>query len=367
MSENEKNEKELKRKREEISYIDDEIINLLNKRAIISSDIGEIKKKLNLEVYQPHREAEVIEYVKNKSLKLKPSHLEAIWKEIIGACKDIQGSIVKIGYLGPKGTFTHQAALDFFPKAGSEFIAFKNILEIFEGIEKDILEFGVVPIENSLQGTVRETLDLLIEKNLVIYGEVELRIIQNLIAMEKSNLTKINNLYSHPQGFAQSRTWIKANLPKAKLINTSSTAEAVRMVKELNDEANAAIGAEIACNIYNLKILNSKIEDNSLNFTRFLIISKEENKIQSGKIRSSIVYVTKHVPGALFNVLRLFAEGDVNLLKIESRPRRKGRWEYIFLMDFEGDARNDPKIHKIFEEMNKSVIWFKILGAYPMN
>ena len=362
----EKKRIDLKEKRKEILKIDYEIFDLLNKRANLSSKIGEIKKMLNLEVYQPHREAEVIEHVKNKPSKLKPSHIEAIWKEIMGACKDIQGSIVKIGYLGPMGTFTHQAALDYFPKAGSEFIALKDILQVFEGIEKDVLEFGVVPIENSLQGTVRDTLDLLIEKNLSIYGEVELRIVQNLIGKEGSNLSKIKNVYSHPQGFAQARSWLKANLPNVNIINTSSTAEAVRLVKELNDEASAAIGARIASEIFNLKILNSNIEDNPQNYTRFLIISKEKNKVKAERIKSSIIYVTKHTPGALFNVLRLFAEGNVNLLKIESRPRRKGRWEYIFLMDFEGDAQNDPKIKQILEEMNSSVIWYKILGSYPI-
>jgi len=367
MNDKEKNDKELEDFRKAISNIDNEIIDLLNKRGKVAQKIGEIKKKLKLEVYQPDREKEVIERMKKNTSLLKPVNVEAIWKEIIGACKDIQGSIVKVGYLGPIGTFTHQAALDFFPNAGTEFIACKNILEIFENIEKDILEFGVIPIENSLQGTVRDTLDLLIEKDLIIYGEIELRIIQNLISMKDSDLSKIHNIYSHPQAFAQTRTWIKTNIPNAKLINTNSTAEAVRIIKELNDQTNAAIGTEFSSKIYDLKIIHSKIEDNPSNYTRFLIISKEENKIKEGKIRTSIVYVTKHVPGALFQVLKLFADANINLLKIESRPRRKGRWEYIFLMDFEGDAKNDAKVQDLLKKMNESVIWYKILGSYPIS
>ena len=367
MNDEDKNKKELNGFRNEISQIDDEILELLNKRGNIAQKIGELKKELKLEVYQPHREKEVISRIKEHSSLLKPTNLEAIWKEIVGACKAIQGSIIKVGYLGPLGTFTHQAALDYFPNAGTEFIACKNILEIFENIEKDTLEFGVIPIENSLQGTVRDTLDLLIEKELIIYGEIELRIIQNLISMKNSDLSKIKNVFSHPQAFAQTRTWIKTNLPNVSLINTNSTAEAVRNIKELNDSSNAAIGTEFSSKIYDLKIINSKIEDNPSNYTRFLVISKEENKIKEGKIRTSIVYVTKHVPGALFHVLKLFADADINLLKIESRPRRKGRWEYIFLMDFEGDAKNDNKIQKVLEEMNQSVIWYKILGSYPIS
>ncbi len=282
----------------------------------------------------------------------------------MGACKIIEGSIVKVGYLGPKGTFTHQAALEFFPKAGTNFIECKNNSKIFESIEKDITEFGVIPIENSLQGTVRDTLDLLIEKNLIIYGEVELRIIQNLISLKDSKLSNIKNIFSHPQAFAQSKNWLKKNIPTAKLINTNSTAEAIQKVKELNDKSNAAIGTEFACDLYDLLVYNSKIEDNSSNFTRFLIISKTGNKIKEGKIKTSLVYVTKHIPGALYQVLKIFAEANINLLKIESRPRRIGRWEYIFLMDFEGD-KEDPKIIKVLEKMESSVIWFKILGSFP--
>jgi chorismate mutase/prephenate dehydratase len=367
LDDNKKNRKELDEKRIEISKLDNEIFERLNKRGEIAQKIGEIKKKLKLEVYQPHREKEVIDNIKKKASILKPTNLEAIWKEIIGACKDVQGSIVKVGYLGPIGTFTHQAAMNFFPNAGTEFLPCKNILEIFENIEKDILEFGVIPIENSLQGTVRDTLDLLIEKNLLIYGEIELRIIQNLISLKESDISKINIVYSHPQAFAQTRTWIKINIPNAKLINTNSTAEAIRIIKELNDSSNAAIGTEFASKVYDLKIVNSKIEDNPSNYTRFLIISKEENKIKKGKIRTSIVYVTKHIPGALFQVLKLFADADINLLKIESRPRRTGRWEYIFLMDFEGDVKNDLEIQELLLKMKESVIWYKILGSYPIN
>ncbi|MFW9942098.1 MAG: prephenate dehydratase, partial [Candidatus Thorarchaeota archaeon] len=226
-------------------------------------------------------------------------------------------------------------------------------------------DFGVIPIENSLQGTVRETLDLLIEKNLIIYGEIELRIIQNLITIKSSDLSKIHTIISHPQAFAQTRIWIKTNLPNASLISVNSTAEAVLRVKELNDESHAAIGTEFSSQVYNLKVLSSNIEDTPSNFTRFLIISKRENDYKEGKIKTSVVFVTRHTPGALYRVLKIFADANINLLKIESRPRRRGRWEYIFLMDFEGD-KTEEKIIKIFKKMNENVIWYKILGSYPM-
>ncbi|MFW9825589.1 MAG: prephenate dehydratase [Candidatus Thorarchaeota archaeon] len=365
MSDPENLEKELSKLREEVDKIDDELIDLLNKRGKNVIKIGELKNKLNLKVFQPQREKVIIERLKNKSTIFKGSSIEAIWEEIMSASKLIQGLKNRIGYLGPDGTFTHQAALEYFPKAGSEFISSNSSLEIFELIEKDLVDFGVIPIENSLQGTVRETLDLLIEKNVLIYGEIELRIVQNLISLENSELSKINTIISHPQAFAQSRAWIKANLPNVAIISVSSTAEAARRVKELNKESHAAIGTEISSQIYNLKIISSNIEDNPLNFTRFLIISKRENKQKGGKIKTSVIFVTKHTPGSLYRVLKIYADNNINLLKIESRPRRKGRWEYIFLMDFEGD-KDDPQIIKILEKMNENVIWYKILGSYPM-
>ncbi|MFX0083688.1 MAG: prephenate dehydratase [Candidatus Hodarchaeota archaeon] len=364
--ENQNNLKEeLRKLREEINEVDDTIVELLNNRGNIVTKIGELKNKLNMKIFQPQREKEIIDRLKRKSIIYKNSSIEAIWKEIMSASQLIQGEITKIGYLGPKGTFTHQAALEFFPKSGSEFIPASSSLEIFENVEKDLIDFGVIPIENSLQGTVRETLDLLIEKNLIIYGEIELRIIQNLISVKSSDISKIQTIISHPQAFAQTRIWIKTNLPKANLISVNSTAEAVRRVQESNEESFAAIGTEFSSQFYDLKVLSSNIEDNPLNFTRFLIISKRENDDKEGKIKTSLVFVTKHIPGALYRVLKIFADANINLLKIESRPRRRGRWEYIFLMDFEGD-KNEEYIRKIFEKMNENVIWFKILGSYPM-
>ena len=357
--------KELRELREDINKIDDDLVDLLNKRGISVIKIGDLKNKLNLKVLQPQREKEIIERLNEKSTVFKNSSIEAIWKEIMSASKLIQGLKNRVGYLGPNGTFTHQAALEYFPKAGSEFITSNSSIEIFEKIEKGLIDFGVVPIENSLQGTVRETLDLLIEKNVIIYGEIELRIIQNLISLENSELSKIKTIISHPQAFAQSKVWIKTNLPNSTLISVNSTAEAARKVKELNDESYAAIGTEFSSQIYELKVLSSNIEDNPLNFTRFLIISKRLNELKKGKIKTSIVFVTKHTPGSLYRVLKIYADANINLLKIESRPRRKGRWEYIFLMDFEAD-KDEPKIIKIFEQMNDNVIWYKILGSYPM-
>ena len=205
---------------------------------------------------------------------------------------------------------------------------------------------------------------MLIEEDLVIYNEIELKITQNLISINETELSDITHIFSHPQAFAQTRSWIKENLPNAVLIDVSSTAEAARRVKKLNDKSHAAIGTAFSSELYDLKILNAKIEDHS-NFTRFLVISEKENPIKTEKMKTSVVFVTKHIPGALYWVLKIFSDAEINLLKIESRPRRKGRWEYIFLMDFEG-CIDDENVKNVLEQMKSNVIWQKILGCYPI-
>ncbi len=365
MKKDEEHQKQLKELRKHIHDIDDDILELLGERGKTVIEIGKVKQKLGLDVFQPEREEKVIEKVFQRAKVFPKESIEAIWREIISASKVIQGSIDKIGFLGPKGTFTHQAALEFFPKAGSKFIPRKSIIEIFENVEKGIMEYGVIPIENSLQGTVRETLDLLIEKNLMIYGELELRIVQNLITIPGADIEHIQRVYSHPQAFGQARSWLKANLPGAEIINTNSTAEAIKIVRERNQKENAAMGTKFACDVYGLKVLSSHIEDHPSNYTRFLVISTQQNELRNENVKTSIVYVTKHKPGALYRVLELFAKANINLLKIESRPRRKGRWEYIFLMDFVGD-KSDSKVQEVLNKMEKNVIWYKVLGTYPI-
>ena len=365
MSEKEKNSQKLDDLRKLINEIDDDIIDLLNKRANTVIKIGNLKKSLNLETFQPKREEEVKERIRSKSTIFNKKSLDAIWNEIMSASKLIQGTITKVGYLGPMGTFSHQAALEFFAKAGTQFIPCDSMAEIFDRVEKGLLEFGIIPFENSLQGTVRETLDLLIENDLFIYGELDIRVIQNLISLKSAEISGIKNVFSHPQAFAQTKIWLKSNLPKANITEVTSTAEAVRRVRKLDDNSFAAIGTEFAANIYELKVLDSNIEDEKSNYTRFLIMSKKENPVKTEKMKTSIVFITKHVPGALYWVLKIFSDANINLSKIESRPRRKGKWEYIFFMDFEAD-KSDPKATQALEQMKANVIWQKILGTFPV-
>ncbi|MFO8019225.1 MAG: prephenate dehydratase domain-containing protein, partial [Promethearchaeia archaeon] len=202
-SEKKKLERELDELRRKIDSIDEKLLSFLNQRAEIVKGIGQIKQELGYNVFQPNREEKIINMLEEKSETLSHKSLKAIWKEIMAASKELQGHVIEVGYLGPKGTFTHQAALNYFPKANTEFVPCTNIAGIFSKIEKDILDFGAIPIENNMQGTVRETMDLLIEKELNIYGEIELRIVQNLISKQETKLSDVKKIYSHPQAFAQ--------------------------------------------------------------------------------------------------------------------------------------------------------------------
>ena len=279
----------------------------------------------------------------------------------MSACKVVQGKKTRVCFLGPEGTFTEIAAHKFFPKAGTLFIPAKHKKDVFAKVEGNYAEFGIIPIENSLEGSVRESLDLLIDHNLKIYGEVEIRIVHNLITHSGVKLSDITTVTSHPQALAQCNTWLLSNLPNADLKETSSTSKAIKEVADSKVTSLAGIGTELAAELYDLEIKARGIEDNTANYTRFYIISKKEN-MPTDHDKTSMVFVTKHVPGALHEVIRIFAEASVNLLKIESRPRKKDLWEYIFIIEFEGH-KND--LQDVLEKIQEHTVFTKILGSYP--
>jgi chorismate mutase/prephenate dehydratase len=350
--------------RKEIDLLDEQIMALINQRAAVSKEIGKVKRDQHRDVLDQNREKMVLDHVKALAQHISSSSAQEIWKEIMAACRQIQGENIKVVYLGPEGTHTQKAALEFFPKGTTTFIPVAQKHEIFQQVEGDYAQFGILPVENSLQGSVSETLDLLIERNLNIFGEIEIRIIHNLLGLPGTDLTKVKTVYSHPQALSQTGIWLRKNIPQAELVETSSTARAVQRVMEGNDPTAVAIGTEIAAETYNAAILVKGIEDNTANYTRFVIVSKKRAQA-TGSDKTSIVFVTKHVPGALFHVLQYFAEAKINLAKIESRPRKVGKdslWEYIFILDF--DEHMD-KVKDVLEKVQEQSVWLKILGSYP--
>ncbi len=269
-------------------------------------------------------------------------------------------SNVTVAYLGPKGTFTEQAARSYFSEA-KEFVECRDIPEVFNAVASYVAEFGVIPVENSIEGSVNIALDLLLESDLRVSGEIEQRIVHNLIAKEDVELSRIRGVISHPQALAQCRNFLKTNLPRAEIIEAGSTAAAVKIAKGAGDLA--AIGSEFAAKVYGLKILAKGIEDNPNNFTRFLVLSHRRAE-RTGNDKTSIIFSTRHAPGMLHEALGVFAKRKINLTKIESRPTRKKLWEYVFYCDFEGHEK-EKLIQDSLNDLKDKTILLKVLGSYP--
>nr|MDO8109434.1 prephenate dehydratase [Candidatus Sigynarchaeota archaeon] len=362
MSENEK----LRKLREKIDMIDDELVTNLEKRASVAKEIGVLKKLKKLPVRDLSREQEVLKRLSGKPLQnLNPADLEKIYKEIMGACRHLENLEEKVGYLGPEGSFCEIAARDFFSDAGNVFVSYDSTWQIFRALEAGTIEHGITPIENSTQGTVAETLDLLLDSpSIKICGEIEVKVHHNLIVHEGAQEKDIEVICSHPQGIAQTRKFLRERFPDAKVKEMFSTSSAVKFAKE-SGKNHAAIGSELAAKYYGMAILHSAIEDNPNNQTRFIIIGKIAMK-PTGMDRTSIIFTVKHEPGSLFHALEAFSRNKINLTKIESRPARHlpEIWQYNFFTDFEGHVDDEP-VKVALKELSDHTIFLKILGSYP--
>jgi len=266
----------------------------------------------------------------------------------------------RVSFLGPLATFTHQAAKMYFGSC-VDLKAEKSIGDIFQEVEKGNSDFGVAPVENSVEGAVNHTLDLFIASDVNIYSEIFLPIKLNL--MSNSSLEKISAVYSRPIVFGQCRNWLKTNLPRAELNETNSTAEAVKLIRKMKN--CAAIGSSLCKEVYKVGIVAESIQDDLQNTTRFLVIAKKKNG-KGRKNKTSIVYLVKDKPGILFDSLKPFKKHGVNLVKIESRPSKIRAWEYYFFVDMDGYV-NDKKVHLALEELKKKCVFLKILGSYPIS
>ncbi|NPB07703.1 MAG: prephenate dehydratase [Aquificae bacterium] len=355
--------KELEELRREIDHIDEEILRLLNERAKLAKKIGEIKKEKGLPVHVPERERAIFE----KLLKLNqeryggvfPSEaLVHIYREIISACLSLEKRL-KIAYLGPKATFTHQAALEYFGLS-AQFVACSTIKDVFLEVENRRADYGVVPVENTIEGVVNYTLDMFLESDVKISGEVVLPITLHLLSASGS-LESIERVYSHKMAIAQARSWLERNLPHAQIIEVESTAKACEIV--LEDERAGAIASEVASYTYHLNILARNIQDSGDNYTRFLVIARKDLR-PTGKDKTSILFGVKDEPGALYRALEVFYRYGINLTKIESRPSRRKAWDYVFFVDLEGH-REEDRVRRALGELREKTQFLKILGSYP--
>ncbi|MFH1836560.1 MAG: prephenate dehydratase [Candidatus Omnitrophota bacterium] len=345
--------------RKDIDKIDSKIIELINDRGKASHEIGEIKKKRGQPIYSPDRESQVYERItkKNKG-PLAGKSIEAVYREIMSACLSLEKPMT-VAYLGPEFTFTHQASMKKFGSS-VDYLSCGSIPEVFNEVERENADYGVVPIENSTEGAVNHTLDMFVDSALMICSEVFFPIHHSLLC-KNTNMKNITRVYSNPQVFGQCREWLEKRLPHAKLRESYSTAKAAETAS--HHKYAACIASELAAKKYGLKVLARSIEDKANNVTRFLIVGKQASK-PSGSDKTSLAFSIKDRPGVLHDMLSAFKKANINLTKIESRPSKKKLWKYYFFVDMEGHIEN-PKIKKAIRSLEGKCHFVKVLGSYP--
>jgi chorismate mutase/prephenate dehydratase len=348
--------------RARIDGIDRSIQNLIAERAQWAQQVGKAKGPLKaaIDYYRPEREAQVLRMVVDRNAgPLNDEVLVRLFREIMSACL-AQQEPLKVGYLGPEGTFSQQAVHKHFGHSAHG-LPLASIEEVFQEVEAGNADFGVVPVENSTQGTIQSTLDMFLTSKLKICGEVELRVHQHLLS-RSGRIEDIERIYSHPQSFAQTKAWLREHLPKIEKIAVASNAEAARRARNADDAA--AIAGAAAANVYGLKIVAGPIEDRPDNTTRFLVLGRELFPT-SGHDRTSLLIFIKDQPGALYNVLSPFAKHGLSMNRIESRPGHTGRWQYAFFVDVGGHV-HDEAMKAAIEELMEHAQDVKILGSYPV-
>lgn len=348
--------------RERIDGIDRSIQGLIAERAQFAGQVGQAKGKLAAAVdyYRPEREAQVLRRVVDRNDgPLNDEVLVRVFREIMSACL-AQQEPLKIGFLGPEGTHSQQAVYKHFGHS-IHGLPLASIEEVFQEVESSAADFGVVPVENSTQGTIQSTLDMFLTSSVKICGEVELRVHQHLLS-RSGRIEDIERVYSHPQSFAQCKAWLREHLPGVETLPVSSNAEAARRARNADDAA--AIAGASAGNVYGLKDVAGPIEDRPDNTTRFLVLGRELFTT-SGNDRTSLLIFIKDQPGALFNVLQPFARHGLSMNRIESRPGHTGRWQYAFFVDIGGHV-HDPAMRLALDEVSEFVEEVKVLGSYPV-
>ncbi|MBP7948405.1 MAG: prephenate dehydratase [Verrucomicrobiales bacterium] len=346
--------------RKKIDEVDNQLLHLLNARADLVHEVGLIKKRDGLQIYAPEREEALLQSLAKRSDgRLPERSIRAIYREIMSAALALEEDL-KIAYLGPEGTWTHQAAINKFGQS-VKYSAMANFHEVFDEVARRRADYGVVPIENSTEGAVNHTLDLFADSPLRICAQILLRIENALLA--NCPRGEIELIYSHPQVFGQCRNYLAKHFPKVPLIDCSSTTKAAETAAK-NPKA-AALGGRLAGKLHGLAVLEESIQDSATNTTRFLVLS-ERTCPPTGQDRTSIMFSVRNQPGSLYKALSPFNEFQLNMSKIESRPSKRRDWEYFFFVDVMGHC-DDPKLVQALAELEKHCSFVKILGSYPNN
>jgi chorismate mutase/prephenate dehydratase len=344
--------------RSKIDALDTRLVQLLSERAGLAKKAWHAKG--NAAAYKPEREAQVLRRVRelNKG-PLSGAALSRLFTEIMSACRALEDQLA-VAYLGPEGTFSQEAVVKHFGSStgGKPMV---SIDEVFRAVETGTSAYGVVPVENSTEGAVGRTLDLLLNTSARICGEVNLPVRQCLMSNARGR-SAIRTVYSHTQSLAQCQQWLSRHLPDAERVAVVSNAEAARMAGK--DKRAAAIASSMAAALYGLKLLTRNIEDDPKNTTRFAVIGAEETA-PSGRDKTSLILSTRNVPGAIHDLLTPLAKHGVSMTRLESRPARTGRWEYVFYIDIEGHQL-DPEVARALAALGRKAAFLKVLGSYPV-
>ena len=344
--------------RRQIDELDHQLVTLLNRRAEIVLEIGKLKRNSSMSFYAPDREKQVLDRIKAINQGPLPHRvLAAIWRELMSGSLLLEKPL-RIGYLGPEGSFSHEAATAKFG-ASVEYVPFPDIRSVFVEVSRRHCELGVVPVENSVGGTVIDTLDAFAELHVKVCAEMIIPVHHNLLANRPQEQVKI--IYSKPEVFAQCRNWLSAQMKQVDTMAVPSTSRAAELAAKQDDAA--AIGSALAAELYNLKIICENIEDNPNNCTRFLVISLEPAK-RTGQDKTALMFATADRAGALADVLDVFRSYGVNLTSITSRPSRKQTWEYYFFVDAEGH-QDDPNVADAIKAAKEHCLQLLVLGSFP--
>jgi chorismate mutase/prephenate dehydratase len=344
--------------RTQIDALDAQIVDLMNQRARLVVEIGKIKQQTNSPVYAPDREKAVLEKVRKLNRGPLPDRcLEAVWRELMSGSFALEKPL-KIGFLGPEGTFSHGAAVRKFGSS-VDYVPLSSIPSVFDEVLRGHVDYGLVPVENSIGGGIVDTLDAFLTSSAKICAEVLITIHHNLLA--KDPWEKITRICSKAEVFSQCRKWLEATAEHRMIMAVESTTAAAKMAAE--QPGVAAIGSRQAAELYGLPVLFENIEDNPDNVTRFFVIAREPAK-RTGDDKTAIMFTTAHKPGALAEVLDVFRDKGINLTDIEKRPSKKVNWEYYFFIDAQGHA-SDKAMQEAIEEAKKHCLQLTVLGSYP--
>ena len=350
---------DLTKLRSQIDALDADILASLNARAVLARKVGSLKIG---QAYRPEREAEVLRRIIAINNGPLPDEVAArLFREIMSACLALERPIT-VAYLGPQGTFSERAAIKQFGE-GAETVPQSSIDEVYRSVESGAADFGVVPVENSTEGAVGRSLDLMPQTPLKTCGEVLLRIHHHLMARSQSEFEVIQRVFSHGQSLAQCHEWLNANMPHAERVAVSSNAEAAR--KASIEPCSAAVAGDMAAAIHGLTMLASNIEDEPNNTTRFLVLGNYEPQPSvSGKDKTSLVLAAANRAGAVYEMLTPFAKRGVSMSKFESRPSKVAMWEYLFFVDIDGHQQ-DSNVIEALAELRRIAGYVKVLGSYP--